>query len=141
VADPAYPGLLLGLGFSLFELKLPEFVAIAVKMLGDISVPLMVFSLGIRVATTPVTGWQRGLVGGLHCPLSGLLVVLLVQPWLQLSAHQLAVLLVFAALPPAMINYVMAERFNQEPVQVASVVLIGNMASLVVLPLVLAFVL
>ena len=50
-------------------------------------------------------------------------------------------LIVFGALPPAVLNYMVAERFNQQPRQVASIVMLGNMASVLTIPLVLAFVL
>ncbi len=45
------------------------------------------------------------------------------------------------ALPPAVLNYMFAERYNQEPDKVASMVLIGNLAAVVFLPLALALVL
>ena len=50
-------------------------------------------------------------------------------------------LVVFGALPPAVLNYMLAERFNQQPEQVASIVMMGNLASMVVIPTVLVFVL
>jgi predicted permease len=54
---------------------------------------------------------------------------------------QLAQLLVFAALPPAVLNFMLAERYSVEPPKVAAVVLLGNLASLLVLPGVLFWVL
>jgi predicted permease len=54
---------------------------------------------------------------------------------------QLAQLIVFAALPPAVLNFMLAERYGIEPRKVAAVVLMGNMMSLLVLPAVLLFVL
>ena len=42
-------------------------------------------------------------------------------------------LLVFGALPPAVLNFLFAERYNQEPERVASIVLIGNLAALLFL--------
>ena len=50
-------------------------------------------------------------------------------------------LLVFGALPPAVLNFLFAERYKQEPERVASIVLIGNLAALLFLPLALALVL
>ncbi|MDT8895507.1 hypothetical protein RSO41_12655 [Halomonas sp. I1] len=46
-------------------------------------------------------------------------------------------MLVFAALPPAVLNSLVAEQYRQQPHQVASLVLIGNLGSLVVMPLLL----
>ena len=50
-------------------------------------------------------------------------------------------LILFGALPPAMINYVFAEKYKQGPDEVAAIVLIGNVAAVAVLPMVLALVL
>ena len=44
----------------------------------------------------------------------------------------------FGALPPAVLNYMLAERYGQEPDKVASMVLIGNLATVVFMPLALA---
>ena len=44
-------------------------------------------------------------------------------------------------LPPAVINFIVAEQFGQEPQRVASIVLLGNLASVVVIPITLLFVL
>ena len=53
----------------------------------------------------------------------------------------LPLLSVVGALAPAVLNYMFAERYNQEPEKVASMVLIGNLAAVVFLPLALALVL
>ena len=47
-------------------------------------------------------------------------------------------LLVFGALPPAVLNYVFAERYRQEPDKVASIVMVGNVAALLFIPVALA---
>ena len=41
----------------------------------------------------------------------------------------------FVALPPAVLNFLMAELYQQEPESMASIVLIGNLASLLFVPL------
>ncbi len=57
---------------------------------------------------------------------------------LDLPAREQALVLVFGALPPAVLNYMFAERYQQEPDKVASMVLIGNVAAVVFLPIALA---
>ena len=47
-------------------------------------------------------------------------------------------MLTFGALPPAVLNFMVAEQFGQEPGKVASIVLIGNLLSIVFVPLGLA---
>ena len=46
-------------------------------------------------------------------------------------------LLIFGALPPAVLNFVFAERYQQEPAKVASMVMLGNLGALVFIPLAL----
>jgi len=57
---------------------------------------------------------------------------------IELPPQQQALLLVFGALPPAVLNYIFAERYHQEPAAVASMVLVGNVAALLFLPVALA---
>jgi predicted permease len=47
-------------------------------------------------------------------------------------------LLIFGALPPAVLNYVFAERYRQEPGKVASMVMLGNLGALLFIPIALA---
>ena len=128
-----------GMIWSVAELPLPQAVALPIEMLGQISIPLMLFTLGIRIVQVGLGDWREGVLGAVLCPLSGILVALACKPWLGLSDEQFAMLLVFSALPPAVLNYMMAERYQQEPHRVASIVLIGNMGSLIIIPIVLAF--
>jgi malate permease and related proteins len=54
-----------------------------------------------------------------------------------LSDTEKALVWVFGALPPAVLNYIFAERYGQEPATVASIVLLGNLLALVFLPIAL----
>jgi len=132
-----------GIGFvwSLFELPLPMIVQTPIDMLGQIAIPLMLFSLGVRMTSIDFSNWKPGLWGSIIAPLSGLLIAVPATWLLGLDKQQSAYLILFGALPPAVLNYMVSERYNQEPQQVASIVLISNMASLAVIPLTLAFVL
>ena len=65
----------------------------------------------------------------------GMLLAATVMLVVPLPERERALLLVFGALPPAVLNYIFAERYHQEPEKVASIVLIGNVAALVFLPL------
>jgi predicted permease len=60
---------------------------------------------------------------------------------LGLEGQDQAMLILFGALPPAVINYVFAERHEQSPDKVAAIVLTGNIAAIVIIPVVLAIVL
>ncbi len=131
----------LGLIWSLFELPLPEVIHTPIDMLGKIAIPLMLFALGVRMTSIDFSNWKLGLWGALLAPASGLAIAIPLTAVLELDPTQGAFLILFGALPPAVLNYMVSERYNQEPHQVASIVLIANMASLAIIPLTLAFVL
>ncbi len=131
---------LAGLGVNLGGIPLPGWLLEALHMLGGVCIPLLLFALGVRMLDIDFSGWQTGLLGAVLCPLSGLVLAWPMILWLDLTGLQAAALWVFAALPPAVLNYLVAEQYRQEPHKVASLVLIGNLGSLVVMPIVLALV-
>lgn len=130
-----------GLMFSFSEVQLPNAISIPIEMLGQVSIPLMLFALGVRMMDVDMKNWKLGLFAGLLCPLSGLIIALVWQQVWPVSQEYFVFLLVFACLPPAVLNYIVSELFQQEPNKVASMVLIGNLVSLITLPCILLYVL
>lgn len=130
-----------GLLVSGMRWQVPETLVVPIDMLGKVSIPLMLFALGVRMTQVDFSGWRLGVWGAVLAPLSGIVLAFILQLLLQLPPEQFDYLLVFGALPPAVLNYMLAERYQQSPQEVASIVLIGNMAALVVIPSVLFFVL
>lgn len=130
-------------GLTVAMLKIPvwEPVVIAIRMLGDVSVPLLLFSLGVRMTDVSFRDWKLPVGAALLRPLAGMAVAWAVIQLLGLQGRDAAMLLVFGALPPAVLNFLFAERYKQEPQRVASIVLIGNLGGLIFLPLALALVL
>ncbi|WP_249975910.1 AEC family transporter [Vreelandella olivaria] len=135
---PIVAASLTGLAVNVGEVPLPGWLLEAMHMLGGICIPLMLFALGVRLLDIDFSDWRTGLLGAVLCPLSGLVIALPLIWVLPLNPLQTAVLLVFAALPPAVLNYLVAEQYKLAPQKVASLVLIGNLGSLVVMPLTLA---
>ena len=141
LAQPMVAATLVGMAFSLFRWGVPIPLRETVNLLGQASIPLLLFSLGTRLTSIDFREWRIGLLGAVICPVTGVLMLLIVQPFLSLTPLQSSLLLVFSALPPAVLNYLVAEQYRQEPGKVASIVMLGNLAGLVSLPIALAFVL
>ncbi|RTQ97551.1 AEC family transporter [Halomonas nitroreducens] len=128
---------LAGLGLNIGGIALPGWLLESLDMLGGVCIPLMLFALGVRMLDIDFDDWRSGLLGAVLCPLSGLVLAWPMILWLDLTGLSAAALWVFSALPPAVLNYLVAEQYRQEPHRVASLVLIGNLGSLVVMPMVL----
>lgn len=131
------------IGLTVAVLKIPIWapLVMAIKMLGDVSVPLLLFSLGVRMTDVSFSEWKVATGSAVLRPLAGMLIAFAVIQLLGLQGREAAMLIVFGALPPAVLNFLFAERYQQEPQRVASIVLIGNIAALIFLPLALALVL
>jgi hypothetical protein len=138
---PSVLATFLGLSVSLSHFEVWPPLLIAIRMLGEISIPLMLFGLGVRLADSRISAVGIGVFGALARPLIGLALAWAVLQLIELPAREQALLMVFGALPPAVLNFMFAERYQQEPGKVASMVLIGNLAAVVFLPLALALVL
>jgi predicted permease len=132
---------ILGVALSLTTTAIPTTLLTPLSMIGEIAIPLMLFSLGVRLVDIDLRDWKIGLIGAIFRPLSGLIAVILIMPWLTLNELNSALLIIFAILPPAVLNFMVAEKYNQEPKSVASIVLIGNLFSIITLPIALYFLL
>jgi predicted permease len=130
-----------GLAVSFLKIDIWEPLRVGIKLLGDISIPLALFALGVRIAQSRLTAFRIGFIGAIVRPAAGILIMWICAELLGLEGEQRAMLILFGAMPPAVINYVFAERYNRGPDEVSAIVLIGNLLAVLVVPLVLAVVL
>jgi predicted permease len=107
----------------------------AMRMLGEAAIPIMLIALGVRMVDVSFTHWRIGLIGAIVCPLSGLAVAWGIDHWLALSTMQRGQMYLFASLPPAVFSFMIAGAYKQEPDKVAAIVMLGNLAALVFVPL------
>ena len=101
----------------------------------------MLFGLVVRIASSRIASIGFGLFGAVLRPAIGIALAWLILQVVVLPPTEQALLLVFGALPPAVLNFMFAERYHQEPEKVASMVLIGNLTSVLFLSFALALVL
>ncbi len=125
----------LGFTFAIVHPPMPEWASVGIKMVGDALIPMMLLSLGVRLYEVRWDDWHLGVIGGLVCPLTGIAMAALLAPFLGLDRMQQGLLILFGALPPAVLNFMVAEQFRQEPAKVASIVLIGHVLSVVFVPI------
>ncbi len=141
LVSPSVLASLLGIVIGINHIELGASLLKPIDMLGRISVPLMLFSLGVRLGEVDLAEWRIGLLGAVLSPLLGIGIALLAMQMLDLDREQQAVLFLFGALPPAVLNFIFAEHYHQEPGRVASIVLMANAFTLISLPLALAWIL
>lgn len=138
---PIILAVIAGLIFNLSQLSLPKFVDTPIEMMGQVAIPLMLFSLGVRLTRVNFSDIKIGLTMAIFCPVVGVSMAYLITYLVPLSPLHANILILFGALPPAVVNYMLSEQYDCEPDQVASMVMIGNLVSVVTLSLALLLVL
>lgn len=136
--SPLLLAAVLGMGSSLTDIRPPDVLIQGMRLLGDAALPMMLFTLGVRLTRLDRQGMSAGVLGAVARPLLGMAVALPVAQALGLEGVARAQLLLFAALPPAVLQFILAERYGQEPEKVAAMVLLGNALAVVFVPLGLA---
>lgn len=138
--EPFLVASVLGVAVSLSGVALwPPLVA-ATKLLGDIALGLMIFSLGVRLASTrPGKMLRVGIIGGVVTPVTGMLIAWAFSALAGLNETERGILFLFGALPPAVGCFIFADRYQQEPEKVAAIVMVGNALALFFIPLALVF--
>jgi hypothetical protein len=130
-----------GLVIALLRIPVWPPLVEALQLLGNVAIPLLLFALGVRMQDVRFDAMRSALLGAFVRPAIGMLLAWLLAQVLSLNPRDSSMLILFGALPPAVMNFLFAERYGQEPERVAALVLIGNLAALVVLPVALALVL
>jgi predicted permease len=133
-ASPMMIAMIFGILFAALHIALPGPLFQAMKMLGEACIPVMLFALGVRMMDVNFKSWHIGLIGAIVCPAAGLVVAWMLDSILPMTPVQRGQMYLFAALPPAVFCFMVAEQYKQEPDKVASIVLLGNLAALVFVP-------
>ncbi|WCD78322.1 AEC family transporter [Pseudomonas sp. TUM22785] len=137
--NPIVISLALAIPLILFDLTLPRWLANTIELLGGMTIPLMLLTLGVSLASIRVGHLGSGLLQGALRILFGAGVGWGVGLALQLEPLTLGVLVMQSAMPVAVFNYLLAVRAGRSPEQVASLVMCSTLLSFVTIPLLLAW--
>ncbi len=134
-ANPLVWSTVLGVASSQFQLTLPEWVQTSCTMIGSVLVPMMLMSLGARLASSQVAEAWVGVRSVVLILIIRLAAVLLALWFIPLQGLERGALILCACLPSAVFNFMLADKFQVEPNKVASTVIVGHLLSLAFLPL------
>lgn len=139
--EPIVGATLLGGLFLWQGWETPTFMTNALDLIGQMAIPLMLITLGVAVARLHPAGlgqalWLSTLKAGI-CAATGWGVAL----WFGLPPIPAAVLIVQLSTPVAVTSYLIATKYAPEGADaVAGLVVVSTLMSVIVLPLILAFV-
>ena len=137
VRMPMFIAAIVALILNLTDIGIWEPLYDATALLGQTAVPIMLLSLGTQMCNMRLSGLKVGLLCTLQSLATGAVTFGIIYMLIPLPTMHLQMMLLFSMLPPAVMNYLLAERFGLEPAKVASMVLFGNFLSIVTLPVLL----
>jgi malate permease and related proteins len=109
------------------------------EILGGAAIPLMLLSLGYRLHHTKIQSPLLALVGAALRVGIGFGLAFLIVSLFPIQGATRSVILLSSSMPSAIINFILAQRYERNPEVVASVILASTLLSLLTTPLILAF--
>lgn len=131
----AIAGVLLGVS----QVHVPTSLFRAVDLLGEASIPTMIFALGYKLSEVRLMSVGSSFLAGGMRVLIGFALGLFVVWLFKLEGLVAKVIILQASMPPAIFNFVLAEKYNQDSKTVASIILAGTIISIITTPIILSF--
>jgi predicted permease len=105
-------------------------------MLGQATIPIMLISLGYRLHEVDSLQWGHALGGAMVRVFGGFAAANIAVFAIGATGVNRQVLLLYGALPAAVINFVLTEKYRRDPALAASIVVISTLLSILTIPVV-----
>ncbi len=126
-----------GLSFNVGHIEIPEPLFQPLALLGQSTLPLMLVGLGYRLHNFQSLQWGHALGGALLRIFGGFAAAWLAVQLIGAEGVNRQVLLLYGALPAAVINFMLTEKYGQDPQLAASIVVLSTFLSVFTTPMVL----
>ncbi|MDA5192560.1 AEC family transporter [Govanella unica] len=119
----------------------PTWMLNTADLISGLMMPMMLLALGASLASLKVTHFRETLSLVVYRYVLGIGAVYGIARLVGLEGEAMGVALIQGAMPIAVLNYLLAARFNNQPQRVASLVVLSTLLSLAIIPLLLGFLL
>jgi len=127
--------------FMVTGAEVPRWIANTTDLLAGFTIPLMLIMLGVSLASLKISSLKRATAISTLRLVLGFLVGWGVAALLGMEGAARGVLILEAAMPVAVYNYLFAMRYDRAPGEVAGMIVISTVLSFLTLPALLLFVL
>ncbi|MCL7929508.1 AEC family transporter [Halomonas llamarensis] len=135
---PTVYAIVIAMALLLTDTSLPLWLANSVDLMSGFTVPLMLITLGVSLASIQVKSLRSGVGFSLvRIPLAAAVAWLIGQALGLLPMAQ-SILVLQMSMPVAVFNYLFAQKSGREPAYVASLVFCSTLLALIYLPILLA---
>lgn len=118
-------------------IQVPEVVLTTTQMLGGMMIPAMLILLGASLATLQISDLGTAMLIAVSRLVIGVISAVVAIWVLDFNGVAAGVVFLLASMPTAIINYVLAERFQHNPRQVAGAIVASTVLTFLCLPLML----
>ncbi len=139
VKNPVIVSIVISLIILVMGIKPPEWIAKTTKLLGEITIPMMILTLGVSLERMKVYHIAKPLCISLVRIGMGFGVGVGVAYLMGLTGVVRGVLILQCSMPVAVFNYLLAERYKRNAKETAELIVASTVLSLVTLPLILGF--
>lgn len=137
LSNPIMWAILIAVVMVGFSIELPAWLNNSVGLIGQLTIPLMLITLGVSLASIQVKQWPVGLLYSVLRICIGGCVAYGVAELLNLQGTAKAVLILQGIMPVAVFNYLFALKSGKNVEVVASMVMISTLLVVLILPPVL----
>ncbi len=138
LATPMLYGALVGLAVLLAGVALPDWLGETIRLLGDLTIPLMLLALGHTLGGLRAGNLGRAFGLGAARLVIAFAVALGVSRLLGLTGIAQGVLILQGTMPAAVFNYLFAARYQRDAEDIAGIVLTSTLLAALALPLIVS---
>lgn len=136
---PIFYAMGLGVALLVTGYSLPKWLDNSVTLLSGFTIPLMMITLGVSLAQLKVAAIAHSVMFSVLRIFGGLLLAWLWCEWMAIDGVARGVILLQSSMPVAVFNYLLAQRYQREPSEVAGLVVTSTLISFVLTPVLLAY--
>ncbi|WP_106477422.1 AEC family transporter [Phytohalomonas tamaricis] len=141
VRTPTIYAIVIALIMMAYGITLPQWLANSVELLAGFTIPMMLITLGVSLASIRARNIGVGVSFGLMRVAIAAVISLAIGWALSLPEQEMAQLMLQMCMPVAVYNYLFALKAGRSPEKVASLVLCSTLLSFLYLPILLSWVL
>lgn len=141
VRTPTIYAVLISIILLVLGIDLPTWIENTIGVLGDITIPMMLLTLGVSLAQLKVNELGRNLLLSCIRLAGGFLIALAITQVFDLPPVAAGVLIIQSSMPVAVFNFLFAQYYGRAHADVAAMVVISTALSFLTLPLLAYFVL
>ena len=138
---PILYAVVLSVVFMILGVEPYDFIVNTTRILGNMSIPLMLITLGVSLVRLNIAALPRSTILSLVRLVFGFGVGVGLTELLGIKGIEQGVLIIQSAMPVAVFNYLFAQRYKRAPEEVAGMVAISTSISFITLPALLWYVL